>query len=175
MFKWSFPALLSPTEYHASKNNLLRYAGSLVTFLALLKSNFCCNTKQDTNSKDRCCNRIWYLQPITNGKGQRVMITNILKRAKPPQIKNITSNQQKALGDLRNDESITIVPADKGRATVVEKEVHVSVYRKPPQTDRYLDYNSHHPIQHKRSVANTLFDRATKIPSTNWSWRSEHD
>ena len=48
----------------------------------------------------------------------------------------------------------------------VDKQVHVSVYRKPNHMDRYLDYNSHHPIQHKRSVVNTLFDRATKIPST---------
>ena len=53
------------------------------------------------------------------------MITNILKRAKPPQTKNITSNQQKALGDLRNYESITIVPADKGRAIVVlDRDTH---------------------------------------------------
>ena len=29
------------------------------------------------------------------------------------------------------------------------------------------DYNSHHPAQHKRSVVNTLLDRAQKIPSTN--------
>ena len=53
------------------------------------------------------------------------MITNILKRAKPPQTKNITSNQQKALGDLRNYESITIVPADKERAIVVlDRDTH---------------------------------------------------
>ena len=31
----------------------------------------------------------------------------------------------------------------------------------------YLDYNSHHPSQHKRSVVNTLLQRAQEIPSTN--------
>ena len=37
----------------------------------------------------------------------------------------------------------------------------------PTRTDKYLDYNSHHPSQHKRSVVNTLLHRAQKIPSTN--------
>ena len=43
----------------------------------------------------------------------------------------------------------------------------VSMYRKLTHTDKYLDYNSHHPAQHKRSVVNTLLDRAQEIPSTN--------
>ena len=34
-------------------------------------------------------------------------------------------------------------------------------------TDKYLDYKSHHPSQHKRSVVNTLLHRAQEIPSTN--------
>ncbi|KAK3731361.1 hypothetical protein QZH41_007154 [Actinostola sp. cb2023] len=42
----------------------------------------------------------------------------------------------------------------------------VSVYRKPTHTDRYLDFNSHHHIQHKRSVAKTLLGRARNIPSS---------
>ena len=45
--------------------------------------------------------------------------------------------------------------------------IQVSVYRQPTHTDRYLDYNSHHPSRHKRSVVNTLLQRAQEIPSTN--------
>ena len=45
--------------------------------------------------------------------------------------------------------------------------ITVSVYRKPTNTDRYLDFNSHHHIQHKRAVARTLLNRASTIPSTN--------
>ena len=40
------------------------------------------------------------------------------------------------------------------------------MYRKPAHTDKYLDYNSRHPSQHKRSVVNTLLHRAQKISST---------
>ncbi|XP_068736460.1 uncharacterized protein [Montipora capricornis] len=51
--------------------------------------------------------------------------------------------------------------------------IPVHVYRKPTHTDNYLDFYSHHPAQHKRSVFNTLLDRAVKIPSTNRGKRKE--
>lgn len=51
--------------------------------------------------------------------------------------------------------------------TRVNERIQVNVYRKPTHTDKYLDFNSHHPSQHKRSVVNTLLDRAEKLPSTN--------
>jgi hypothetical protein len=41
-----------------------------------------------------------------------------------------------------------------------------NVYRKPTHTDRYLDYNSHHDKRHKVSTAQTLLDRATRLPNT---------
>ena len=41
------------------------------------------------------------------------------------------------------------------------------MYRRPTHTDKYPDYNSRHPSQHKRSVVNTLLRRAQEIPSTN--------
>ena len=43
----------------------------------------------------------------------------------------------------------------------------VTVYRKPTNTDKYLDFDSHHHVQHKRAVARTFLDRATSIPSTD--------
>ena len=44
--------------------------------------------------------------------------------------------------------------------------IESTVYRKPTHTDRYLDYNSNHPISAKLSVIHTLFHRAKQICST---------
>ena len=60
----------------------------------------------------------------------------------------------------------TTITRERGR-------IQVSVYRKPTHRDKYLDYNSHHPSQHKRSVANNLLRRAQEIPLTNAEWSRE--
>ena len=52
-------------------------------------------------------------------------------------------------------------------------QLEVNVYRKPTHTDRYLDFNSHHPMYHKRSVVSTLLRRAQNIPSTQKGKREE--
>lgn len=57
--------------------------------------------------------------------------------------------------------------------TRVSDRIQVDVYRKPTHTDKYLAFNSHHPSQQKRSVVNTLLDRAEQLPSTNAGKRRE--
>lgn len=50
----------------------------------------------------------------------RLSVTNILKNAQPAKKRNITPEEEKALKDLKKDESIVILPADKGNAVVIE-------------------------------------------------------
>ena len=45
------------------------------------------------------------------------------------------------------------------------ESISVSVYRKPTHTDRYLDFNSSHPISAKRAVVRALMDRDENVCS----------
>ena len=48
----------------------------------------------------------------------------------------------------------------------VQGNLETSVYRKPTHTDKYLAFDSHHPICHKKSVAKNLHRRADCLPSS---------
>jgi len=41
-----------------------------------------------------------------------------------------------------------------------------AVYRKPTHSDRYLNFRSEHPTQHKQSIVSTRLERAKKLSST---------
>lgn len=47
----------------------------------------------------------------------------------------------------------------------VDGSLDVTVYRKPTHTDRYLDFQSHHPPHVKRGLARYLHDKAKIITS----------
>ena len=48
----------------------------------------------------------------------------------------------------------------------VRENLETKVYRKLTHTDKYLAFDSHHPICHKKSVAKTLLRRADCLPSS---------
>ena len=58
-----------------------------------------------------------------------------------------------------------VVFLDTSISTFPDGQVEVEVYRKTTHTDKYLSFNSHHPMQHKRSVVSTLMRRANAVPS----------
>ena len=55
---------------------------------------------------------------------------------------------------------LDIFPKPKGEG------IAVFVYRKPTHMDRYLDFNSSHPISAKRAVVRVLMDRANNVCSS---------
>ena len=48
----------------------------------------------------------------------------------------------------------------------VQGNLETSAYRKPTHTDKYLAFDSYHPICLKKSVAKTLLRRADWLPSS---------
>ena len=48
-----------------------------------------------------------------------------------------------------------------------DKDLKLQIYRKPTHTDQYLNFNSHHPIEHKLSVVRTLLDRSQSLVTNN--------
>ena len=63
--------------------------------------------------------------------------------------------------------------------TTIPRNENVSIttglFRKATHADKYLQFNSHHPNQHKCSVVQTLQDRAKNFPSSKIERRKQRD
>ena len=57
--------------------------------------------------------------PESNKESVRATITNILKYSKPPTTSKLSRQQKLALKNMRKDDSITIIPAAKGKSIVI--------------------------------------------------------
>ena len=66
--------------------------------------------------------------------------------------------------ERENDRRLSFLDLNVYRAH--RGNLETSVYRKPTHTDKYLAFDSHHPICHKKSVTRTLLTRADCLSSS---------
>ena len=54
-------------------------------------------------------------------------------------------------------------------------KLDITVYRKKTHTDRYLHFESHHPIHVKKGTVRCLYDRARNLTQRNESLKEEEN
>lgn len=67
-------------------------------------------------------------------------------------------------GEIESDSILNYLDAFVQRTT--DGSLLATVYRKLCDTGNFLDFNSHHPAERKRSVVRSWLHRSTRIPST---------
>ncbi len=88
---------------------------------------------------------------------ERSEVVGAIKSSKPPK-NNISCGEKKALQDLKSDESIIILPADKGRATVVlnKQDYHEKITTLLSDTNTYEKLEKDPTGRYKRKLVNKL-------------------
>ncbi len=56
-----------------------------------------------------------------------------------------------------------------------DASINIQVYRKPTHTDQYLNWDSDHPLEHKRSVIRTLLRWADQVVSEEQDKKEEKE
>ncbi|XP_072048573.1 uncharacterized protein [Amphiura filiformis] len=91
-------------------------------------------------------NRIWYRVP-----GSAIDLFNHLNHL----LQVVESEEGEEDGALAFLDTHTVIKEDRS--------LKIKIYRKPTHTDKYLNFQSNHPVQHKLGVIQTLYHRADCI------------
>ena len=81
-------------------------------------------------------------------------------------LSHLNSVEPSILFTLEREKDIHLPFLDLIVSRGVRENLETKVYRKLTHTDKYLAFDSHHPICHKKSVAKTLLRRADCLPSS---------
>ncbi|XP_053372991.1 uncharacterized protein LOC128546467 [Mercenaria mercenaria] len=92
-------------------------------------------------------------------------VDDVLEIIRKGQVQNLTEHLNKV--DTTGSIQFTHEAEEDGKIpfldTLIVRQpdgsVKLLVYRKKAHTDRYLQFDSHHPLQHKYSVIRTLLER----------------
>ncbi len=97
--------------------------------------------------------------PEAEGTQLRSKVASVLKSSKPPQ-QNVTKDERQAIKDLKKAEDIIILPADKGKSTVVlDKEEYVEkVNTMLADRKTYEELPSDPTPKYKRKLVSMLTD-----------------
>ena len=91
-------------------------------------------------------------------------VNNVISMVSKNEVENLLNN----LNSVEPSIQFTVEHENDGQLSFLDLNIYrkdkglleTGVYRKPTDTDKYLAFDSHHPICHKTSVTNTLFMRA---------------
>ena len=81
-------------------------------------------------------------------------------------INSISPNVKFAL-ELEDNNSLAFLDVYVKRT--VNSKLWTTIYQKPTHTDRYLQFDSHHPLHHKLTVARTLSPNRLPRSKTIWT------
>lgn len=87
----------------------------------------------------------------------------------------------KHINDIDPHIKFTVDPEDNMKLPMLDictniledRSTKLTIYRKPTHTDQYLNWKSHHPLVHKRSVVRTLIQRAKQYVTTDEDKKAE--